>query len=138
MKATRPQRGSVSTLSHREAEKTPVETAPELAALAAAALGQLARDGKGSPETGWSLEATGPDGVPMTIACTGPDLPASVPQLTAHPSVIPLERPWVGTHRLTLRAPLIVLDLYWRPDAPLRIMTFSRGDWEKALLALAA
>ena len=36
--------------------------------------------------------------------------------------------------RLVVRAPIIALDLYWRADAPLRIMTFSRGTWEEALL----
>jgi hypothetical protein len=29
---------------------------------------------------------------------------------------------------------LIVLDLYWKPGAPTRIMGFSRGDWEDRLL----
>ena len=138
MKVTKPLRGTVSSLNYREAEETPVETAPDLAALAEAALALLARDGGGSPEGGWAAEATGPDGVVLTLASTGPDLPSKVPDFTAHPSVIPFERPWVGDYRLTLRAPLIVLDLYWRADDSMRIMTFSRGDWEGALLALAA
>jgi hypothetical protein len=72
----------------------------------------------------------------MTITCTGPDLPDRVPDQTAHPSTIPFERPWAGVYRLQVRAPLIALDLYWRADAPLRIMTFSRGTWEQALLEM--
>ncbi len=51
--------------------------------------------------------------------------------------MIPFERPWVATYRLKVHAPLIVLDLAWRDDDPLRIMTFSRGDWEAGLMALA-
>ena len=53
------------------------------------------------------------------------------------PAEIPKQRPWVGAYRLVVAAPIIAFDIYWRGDEPLRIMTFSRGDWEDELLALA-
>jgi hypothetical protein len=154
MKDTNPPRESVSTLSFRDADATPTVTAPVLMALAEAALGLLARDGAASPggenvgDTTWTIRAgagetgnggrDGSDGgaaAPLDISCSGPDLPTGIPAEVAHPSVIPFERPWVATYRLKVHAPLIVLDLAWRDDNPLRIMTFSRGDWEDALLA---
>ena len=41
------------------------------------------------------------------------------------------------TYRLTVNAPLVVFDIAWRPDEPLRIMNFSRGNWEQELITLA-
>jgi hypothetical protein len=160
MKATNPPRETVSSLSFRDAETTPTVTAPALVALAEAALALLSRGGTASPggesagDTSWTLTAGGgnagnggnggnaggggnPGAPPLDLRCTGPDLPSSIPGEVAHPSVIPFERPWVATYRLTVHAPLIVLDLAWRESAPLRIMTFSRGDWEVDLVALA-
>lgn len=34
-------------------------------------------------------------------------------------------------------ASIVVLDLYWQPDKPLRIMTFANGDWQQELARLA-
>ena len=149
MRATRPPRASASASAdagvraYRAAEATPTATAPAIAALAQAALALLARAGArvdGGPNPGdstWRLETETTDGAAVVLSCSGPDLPASVPARTAHPTEIPRDRQWVGTHRLVVAMPLIVLDLYWRADAPLRIMGFSRGDWEAALLRLA-
>jgi len=140
MKDTNPPRESVSSLSYRDAETTPTATAPVLVALAGAALARLAHEGAASPggenagDTSWTVRSDGSDG-PLEIRCTGPDLPESIPGELAHPSMIPFERPWVPTYRLVVRAPLIVLDLAWRAGDPLRIMTFSRGEWEAALVA---
>jgi hypothetical protein len=125
-----------------------------LVALAEAALTRLADEGAASPggenagDTSWTIRTGGDEtgnggrdgrdggaAVPLDISCSGPDLPTGIPAEVAHPSVIPYERPWVATYRLKVHAPLIVLDLAWQEDAPLRIMTFSRGDWEEALLA---
>ena len=47
---------------------------------------------------------------------------------------IAAERPWLGAYRLTAATPLVVLDLCWSDDQPLRILTFSRGTWEQLLL----
>jgi hypothetical protein len=149
MKAINPPRETVSSLSFRDAETTPTVTAPALVALAEAALALLARGGTASPgdesagDTSWTLTCPDRDGgggngaPPLDLRCTGPDLPRGIPGEVAHPSVIPFERPWVATYRLTVHAPLIVLDLAWRDGDPLRIMTFSRGDWEAELVALA-
>jgi hypothetical protein len=153
MKDTNPPRESVSSLSYRDAETTPTATAPALIALAEAALARLAHEGAASPggenagDTTWRIRAdgdgnagNGSDGaaIPLDLTCTGPDLPETIPGELAHPSVIPFERPWVFTYRLVVRAPLIVLDLAWRDGDPLRIMTFSRGEWEEALVGNAA
>ena len=143
MKATRPPKESASERAYRQAEGTPTATAPALKALAEAALAVLARDGarsNGGANAGdatWRLTADTAGGVSFDISCTGPELPSTVPAETAHPTDIPEERPWVGTYRLAVAAPLIAFDVYWRADAPLRIMTFSRGDWEAELAALA-
>lgn len=138
MKATKPPRETVSSLNYRDADETPTTTAPELKSLAAAALSVLARNPTDNAgRSAWAVTAAVPDRPELTIRCSGPDLPALIPDNTAHPSVIPIERPWTGVYRLVVRAPLVVLDLCWRPDEPLRIMGFSRGDWEKDLETLA-
>ena len=143
MKATRPPRESASARSYRKAEGTPTTTAPALRELAEAALALVARDGVVMDEgvnpgdKTWKVTTTTPNGVAFEVSCSGPDLPAAVPTETIHPAEIPKQLPWVGTHRLVVVAPIIAFDIYWRDDAPLRIMTFSRGDWEDGLLALA-
>ena len=134
---------TISSLNYRDANETPTTTPGELLALSASALGLLARsgscgDGGANPgDKTWSVTVAIPSWPTMTISCSGPDLPDRVPGAMAHPSIIPFQRPWIGTYRLVVTAPLTVLDLYWRADAPLRIMGFSRGDWEANLEVLA-
>ena len=135
---------SVSAHSYRniEAEGRPSETAPELKALAEAALTVLARDGaRGedapSGDSTWRFDTETPEGMAFEIRCTGPDLPATVPDDTAFPADIPKDPKWKGTHRLIVAPPLVAFDICWRADEPLRIMTFSRGDWEAQLTDLA-
>ncbi len=140
MKDTKPPRETLSSLNYRDAEETPTTTAPELKALSRATLTLLgdvaAGTGENPDDKDWRLISTSPDGAAITVSCTGPDLPAAIPDDTAHPSVIPFERPWLGVYRLTVAAPLVVFDIAWRPDEPLRIMNFSRGNWEETLTAL--
>ena len=107
-----------------------------LTALAEAALAVLARHGERAA-AGWRFETETRDGQAFEIACAGPDLPASIPAETVLPTEIPKDPGWRGSHRLTVAPPLVAFDICWTPGAPLRIMTFSRGDWEDALLALA-
>jgi hypothetical protein len=110
--------------------------APSLASLAAAALAVLARDGARSGE---ATQASVDGAIPLELSCAGPDLPADVPAEIATPTQVMRERPWTGRYRLVVRASrLIVLDLYWAPGEAVRIMGFSRGDWERALLGTAA
>ncbi len=132
MKATNPPRETLSSLNYRYADETPTTTAPEMKDFANAALALLGAQGEASGNGFWkaSVEA-------FEIICTGPELPGSIPDDRAHPSVIPFERPWEPTYRLTVNAPLVVFDIAWRPDEPLRIMNFSRGNWEDELIALA-
>ena len=143
MKVTKPPRETLSSLNYRDAEETPTTTVPELKELTRAALVFLLRDGEANQagenpgDKTWALTATSRDGTTLSISCTGPDLPTNVPVDTAHPSVIPFERPWIGVYRLIVAAPLVVLDIAWRPDEPLRIMNFSRGNWEDELTELA-
>jgi hypothetical protein len=144
MKDTKPQKESASARSYRDVEGRPTATVPILKDLAEAALALLARDGTASEGGGgndgdktWRVEKSSPEGVTFDVSLSGPDLPAGVPTETAHPADIPNERPWTGTYRLAVAAPIVAFDIYWRADAPLRIMTFSRGDWEDGLKALA-
>lgn len=116
-------------------------SAPSLQDLAAAALAVLARDGartEGEDGPRWQVVHQPPGGMKLDLSIAGPDLPSTVPGDIATPEQVMRERPWAGTCRLVVRcAGLIVLDLYWMPGAPTRIMGFSRGDWERDLLALA-
>jgi hypothetical protein len=102
--------------------------------LAAAALAILARDGRREDGT-WRAAETRDD-LPIEITCRGPDLPAALEPTIATAEQVFRNRPWAGTYRLVVRASrLIVLDLYWTPGEPTRVMGFSRGDWEDRLLA---
>lgn len=111
-------------------------TAPSLQTLAQAALAILARDGERGGDA-WRVVREEPGGVPLEISCAGPDLPRGVPEEIATPGLIAENRPWAGAYRLIVTARLIVFDVYWSPGEPLRVMGFSRGDWERDLLALA-
>ncbi len=99
--------------------------------------GARTRDGEPGEST-WRFQTTMAHGMACEIRCTGPDLPDSVPSHTVSPADIPKDPKWRGLYRLVVAPPLIALDLCWRPGEPLRIMTFSRGDWEDALSAMAA
>ncbi len=123
---------------YRSAEGVPAATAPAVKDLARAALALLKSDGALDADGGqksWRLETRPRENISFEICCTGPDLPATVPAETVHPTQVPKDRSWTGTHRLTIRAPLLAFDLYWQPGAPLRIMTFNRGTWEDELKA---
>lgn len=136
MRDTKPQRVTASETAYRDATGTPIRTAPVLAELASAALRLLAIQGNRAGAA-WALAAAAADGARFELRCDCPKLPDAIPAETVHPSMIPKQRPWVGTYRLTVKAPLLVLDLYWNAAEPLRIMQFSRGDWEDELRALA-
>ena len=110
--------------------------------IAEAALAVLARagdrtEGAGAGTSTWRFTAETPDGMAFEIRCDGPDLPATVPEITAFPADIPKDPGWQGTHRLVVSPPLVAFDICWRGDEPLRIMTFSRGDWETQLTEMA-
>ncbi len=106
--------------------------------LAEAALSILAEKGGPAEERVWHFETGTPEGMKFVIRLSGPDLPATVPAHTIFPADIPKDPGWRGTHRLTVAAPVLAFDICWRPDEPLRIMTFSRGDWEAQLASLAS
>jgi hypothetical protein len=118
-----------------------VSGAPGIAALAAAALKIVARDGvpaevaANTDEAGW--QALTDDGTRLDVSLAGPDIPEGIVEDIASHALIGEQRSWKGVYRLVVRAPLIVFDLCWTPGEPIRIMTFSRGDWEKDLFALA-
>lgn len=81
----------------------------------------------------WRFVGKTPEGIRFEVRCTGPDLPTTVPAEAALPSDIPKHPKWRGTYRLVVAPPLVAFDICWRLDEPLRIMTFSRGDWEARL-----
>ena len=104
--------------------------------LARVALGILARQGRAPEATRWSSEFTSRE-IRFTIALNGPDLASEIPADIATPELCYQTRRWQGAYRLRLRAPLIVLDLAWNPKEPLRVLAFSRGEWEAALSEFA-
>lgn len=106
--------------------------------MADGALAILARDGgpTGDADT-WRFATEMAEGMNFEIRCSGPDLPASVPAETISPADIPKDPKWQETYRLVVAPPLVALDITWRPGEPLRILTFSRGDWETQLTDLA-
>ncbi len=114
-------------------------SAASLQALAGAALAVLAREGARSETADgpvWRAGCVAPGAEALEITCAGPSLPVSLPAEIATPEQVMGERPWQGACRLVVRAAgLIVLDLYWNPGQPARIMGFSRGDWERGLIA---
>lgn len=118
-------------------------SAPSLSDLAALALGILAREGTPTvaaahtDQSGWRVGCETDSGNVIDISLAGPDIPASVDDDIAPPAMIAEERPWKGAYRLAILAPLIVFDIAWTPGEPVRIMTFSRGDWEADLAKLA-
>lgn len=138
MRDTKLQRATVSETAFRDATGTPTRTAPALLDISQAALLLLAAKGArgGDPPT-WRFATQSSSGTPFEVVCSGPDLPAAVSPETIHPSAIPKQRNWVGRHRLSICAPLRVLELHWNAGEPLRIMQFSRGIWEDELRAMA-
>lgn len=107
------------------------ETAPSLHTLAAAALRLLEQ---GGPDLS---DRALPGTPPLSVHYRGPRPVAPVPDAVVAPAEVPRHRPWLGAHRLTVRAPLTVFEIAWNAGEPLRIMNFSRGDWEAQLLAAA-
>lgn len=127
--------------SYREVESARIETAPFLKEAGEAALAVLARGGERVSSGGtasWQLACVAPSGTRFMLSCCGPSLPGTIPGEVIRPADIAKERPFVGTWRLTVKAPLVVLDLYWQADKPLRIMTFANGDWQRELAMLAS
>ncbi len=111
--------------------------------LGEAALRVLARDGTrvadaGNPDRdAWRFETRTPNGMKFEVRCTGPDLPETLPVEVVLASEIPRRPDWQGRYRLVVAPPLVVFDISWTPGEPLRIMNFSRGEWEDRLLKLA-
>lgn len=103
----------------------------------------LARDGFPVPDVantnhaGWQVVATGANGTPFDISLVGAEIPHVLNEEIVPPAQVAEQLGWKGVYRLLVRAPLIVFDIYWNPGEPLRIMTFSRGDWEADLAKLA-
>lgn len=81
-----------------------------------------------------------PSGEAAEIAWRGPQpMPDRIPDALADYETVRLQPAgWSGAHRLVVRVPLVVLDLAWTADEPVRVMTFCRGDWEQDLLERAA
>lgn len=105
--------------------------------LAEAALACLAARGEKDGDA-WTVTIQPENAPTLSITLKGPDLPNGVPADIATPERVVDEPGWLATHRLTVRAPVIVFDLSWTATDPLRILTFSRGDWEGDLMAAGA
>lgn len=118
-----------------------IPTALTLQEIANAALAVLAHDGVADAAmaggAGWRRVATGANGTPLDIGLAGPDIPNRLDEEVVSPPRVPEHMDWTGMYRLVIRAPLIVFDISWTPGEPFRIMSFSRGDWERDLARLA-
>jgi len=97
--------------------------------LAHAALEFLLRSGAAA------MTVALPSDVTAEISYRGPKMPDHLPDAIAdYGMVVEQGAAWSGAHRLIVKVPLIVLDLAWNLDEPVRVMTFSRGDWEDEFL----
>lgn len=106
-----------------------------LAVLASDGVAEAAMASTGGP--GWRRGVTGANGTPFDIGLAGPDIPHHLDEEVISPPLVPEQMDWTGTYRLVIRAPLIVFDISWIRGEPLRIMSFSRGDWESDLIRFA-
>ena len=101
--------------------------------LAHGALSRLARD------RAMAAAITAPSGQRFELSYRGPGIPQALPDGIADFEAVRLQDPaWIGTHRLVVRVPLVVLDVCWNEGEPVRIMVFCRGDWEDDLLEATA
>ena len=117
------------------------DTAPALIELSAAALTVLAREAKNTTENNgkffWDTHTETSGGTAIEITLEGPNIPAGISEKTILPSHIPSEPHWEETYHLTVAAPLTALEITWGPSDPLRILNFSRGEWEGDVLEMA-
>lgn len=108
-----------------------------LHAFARAALGVLRARGALN-DGAIAATVTPADGPALAIVYRGPAMPADVPAEVAGYQLVVEQGPgWSGRHRLRIEAPLPVFDLLWNEDEPVRILYFSRGDWEAHLMEAA-
>jgi ferredoxin len=105
-------------------------------ALAELALGLLARDDAGRGENHYLFQADTPRGN-FWVRLLGPDIPAAVPDSLAGPDQVSASVAFRAGYTLSIDAPRRVLELTWSTGEDLRILGFSRGDWELELAALA-
>jgi len=53
------------------------------------------------------------------------------------PSNVPNDPKWQDVYHLTIAPPNVAFEMVWPAEDPLRILYFSRGDWEAQLLGMA-
>lgn len=81
------------------------------------------------------LLAKGAGGNPFEITCRGS--PSDVPAGIANSDLVMGTQSWTAAYTLKIAIPSTVFEIAWNEGGPVRIMNFSRGDWEARLLALA-
>jgi len=71
----------------------------------------------------------------LIIRLQGPDIPDAIPSHIAEPQTVAETVAFRARYTLTIDAPRRVLEICWTPGSRdgLRILVFSRGDWETAL-----
>jgi len=101
--------------------------------VAELALAQLSRgDGGNGGEGQWTYNAGN-----IAIIVQGPDIPAAIPASLAGPDDVAASVDFRPAYTLSIDAPRRVLELTWSAREDLRILCFSRGDWEQELAALS-
>ena len=96
--------------------------------IARAALAVLRRQGRRAAAGGWAYSADR-----FNISLTGDDLPPDVTAAIADTRLVAASLGWRGAYTLKVSAPRTVFEITWSANEPVRIMVFSRGEWERAL-----
>jgi len=120
-------------------EKAMPQRPDDLHELARRALALLRAGGVAATDGTITTTLANGGGQTLEISHNGPELPDAVPGPVADYQMVAAQPTgWRGAHRLSVRAPLVVFDLSWNDGEPLRIMGFSRGDWEEKLMEARA
>ena len=84
---------------------------------------------------GNSVAVSAPGGENLTLDYRGPSIPDALPGEIATADMVTAQRPeWQATHILSIHSPLVVFELAWNDGEPVRILVYSRGDWEQILV----
>lgn len=82
-----------------------------------------------------NVAVSAPGGECLTLDYRGPSIPDALPDEIATADMVTAQPAgWQATHILSIRAPLMVFAVAWNDGEPVRILVYSRGDWEQVLV----